>query len=151
MSDYRTPNITTYGQNYPDSPLLHLEKSFYEDFRKVFRSFHEVFRNFCEFFEAFWCVRTHSDPFGPIGMHLDAFGNNWKRLDVFEFFLRFFGFLSRFSTFPDVMFTKDHGTIYLGYRSYCYGVRKSRPVGVCRGWSWALVRVRDFEGNPLHM
>ena len=26
-----------------------------------------------------------------------------------------------------------------------------RPVRACRGWSWALVRVGDFGGNPLHM
>ena len=37
---------------------------------------------------------------------MEAFGS-------FRKFLRFFGFLSRFSTFPDVIFTKDffHGTI----------------------------------------
>ena len=92
--------------------ILRCEKSFCKFFRKVFRSFCEVFERFRKFFEVFASFSRLSDPFGPIGMHSDAFGSNWKRLDVFENF-EFFGFLSRFSTFPDVIFTKDflHGTI----------------------------------------
>ena len=82
-------------------------------FREDFRRFCEVFQSFRKFFQGFANFSRLSDPFGPIGMHSDAFGSNWKRLDVFIFFLRFFGFLNRFSTFPDVIFTKDffHGTI----------------------------------------
>ena len=66
--------------------LLRREKSFCKIFREVFRSFCEVFQSFRKFFEVFVCSFRLLDPFGPIGMHSDAFGSNWKRLDVFEIF-----------------------------------------------------------------
>ena len=66
-------------------------------FREVFRSFREVFQSFRKFFEFFASFSRLSDPFGPIGMHSDAFGSNWKRLDVFEIFEIFWIFESFFN------------------------------------------------------
>ena len=83
----------SYCSNDENTKILRCEKSFCKIFREVFRSFCEVFRSFCEvfqsfrkFFEVFASFWRLSDPFGPIGMHSDAFGSNWKRLDVAEFF-----------------------------------------------------------------
>ena len=67
-------------------------KHFYYAMKKVFvkffAKFFEVFavQSFRKLFEVFASFSRLSDPFGPIGMHSDAFGSNWKRLDVFEFF-----------------------------------------------------------------
>ena len=52
-------------------------------FAKFLRSFSKFFESFFEVFASFSRL---SDPFGPIGMHSDAFGSNWKRLDIFEKF-----------------------------------------------------------------
>ena len=75
-------------------------------FLRSFSKLSQVFWGFPDPFEAFGSIRTHWDAFGCIRKQLEAFGR-------FRFFLRFFEFLSRFSTFPDVIFTKDffHGTI----------------------------------------
>ena len=65
-----------------------MKKVFTEIFAKffeVFAGFFKVFE-FFEFFEAFGLVLPHLDPCAPIGMHSDAFGSNWERLDVFEKF-----------------------------------------------------------------
>ena len=95
-----------------DQHILRREKSFCKFFREFFRSFCEVFKVFASclrFSGAFRGFRIHSDPLGCIRMHSEAIGSVW----TFRKILRFFGFLSRFSTFPDVIFTKDffHGTI----------------------------------------
>ena len=80
---------------------------FFAKFFEVFAKFFKVFASFLRFSRAFLGFRIHSDPLGCIRKQLEAFGR-------FGIFLRSFGFLSRFSTFPDVIFTKDffHGTIY---------------------------------------
>ena len=62
--------------------ILRREKSFCKIFGEVFRSFCEVFQSFRKVFEVFMSFSSLSDPFGPIGMHSDAFGSNWKCLDV---------------------------------------------------------------------
>ena len=77
--------------------LLRREKSFCKIFHEVFRSFCEVSQSFRKFFEVFASFSRLSDPFGPIGMHWDAFGSNWKRLDVFEDFEIFWIFESFFN------------------------------------------------------
>ena len=66
----------------------------------VKKVFVKIFTSFLRFARAFQGFLIHSDPLGCIRKQLEAFGR-------FRKFLRFFGFLSRFSTFPDVIFTKD--------------------------------------------
>ena len=85
---------------------------FFAKFFEVFAKFFKVFASFLRFSRSFSRL---SDPFGPSGMHSDAFGSNYlEAFGRFRKILRIFGFLSRFSTFPDVIFTKDffHGTIF---------------------------------------
>ena len=89
-----------------------VKKVFVKFFAKFFEVFYEVFqslRKFLRFSRAFRGFRIHSDPLGCIRTHSEAIGRVW----TFSKILRFFGFLSRFSTFPDVIFTKVffHGTI----------------------------------------
>ena len=66
--------------------LVRREKSFSKKIREVFRSFRKLFFSFRKFFEVFGRVPTRSDPFGPAGMHSDAFGRIRKRLGAFEIF-----------------------------------------------------------------
>ena len=84
-------------------------------FREVFLSFRKFLRSFRKFCVAFGRVRTHLDPSGPIGMHADAIGSIWKRLDVFEKELKFPGFFRSFFQVSDVIFTNNfcHGAICL--------------------------------------
>ena len=63
-----------------------MKKVFVKFFAKFFEVFAKLFNFFASFFEVFASFSRLSDPFGPIGMHSDAFGSNWKRLDVFEKF-----------------------------------------------------------------
>ena len=82
---------------------------FVAKFFEVFAKFFNIFAGVLRFSRAFRGFRIHSDPLGCIRMHLEAIGSVW----TFSFVLRFFEFLSCFSTFPDVIFTKDffHGAI----------------------------------------
>ena len=73
--------------------LLRREKSFCQNFREVFRSFREVLRSFREFFEVFGRVRTHSDPFGPIGTRSEAI-SVWTFSIFFEIFWIFESFFN---------------------------------------------------------
>ena len=79
-------HITGSQQPEVNPNILRCEKCFCKTFREVFRSFCEVFQSFPKFFEGFASFSRLSDPFGPIGMHSDAFGSNWKCLDAFEKF-----------------------------------------------------------------
>ena len=83
--------------------------NFFAKFFEVFAKFFKVFASFLRFPRAFRGFRIHSDPLGCIRMHSEAFGSVWTFSKISEIF----GFLSRFSTFPDVIFTKVffHGTI----------------------------------------
>merc|ERR1712078_909439 len=76
---------------------------FFAKFFAVFAKFFKVFASFFKFSRSFRGFRIHSDPLGCIRMHSEAIGSVWtfsKNLDIFWI-------LSRFSTFSDVMFTKD--------------------------------------------
>merc|ERR1712078_113870 len=63
-----------------------VKKVFVKFFAKFFEVFAKSFKAFTSFLRFSRAFRgfSLSDPFGPIGMHSDAFGSNWKRLDVFE-------------------------------------------------------------------
>ena len=41
---------------------------------------------FFKFSDVFGCVWTHSDPFGPVRMCSDAFGNKWRVSEKSDFF-----------------------------------------------------------------
>ena len=90
-------------------------KKVFVKFLRSFSKFFKVFASVLRFSRAFRGFRIQSDPLGCIRMHSEAIGSVWT---FSNFFLRFFGFLSRFSTFPDVIFTKDffHGTILIELR-----------------------------------
>ena len=61
---------------------------------KFFVKFFEVFQSCHKFFEVFASFSRLSDPFGPIRIHPDAFGSNWKRLDVSKKILNFESFFN---------------------------------------------------------
>ena len=84
--------------------------------------FDKKFAKFSWSFQRFFVVLVTSetcwDLFGPTRMHSDTVRYAHKRSEAFgrfRNFLRFFWFLSRFSTFLDVIFTKDifHSTIFV--------------------------------------
>ena len=86
--------------------VLRCEKSFCEIFREVFAKFFKVFASFLRFSPAFRGFRIHSDPLGCIRMHSEAIGSVWTFSNIFEIFWSF----QLFSTFLDIIFTKDFFT-----------------------------------------
>ena len=109
LSPWRVSQCSTQCQIWPYYAVKKVFVKFFAKFFEAFAKFFKVFASFGGFpehFEAFGSIRTHWDSFGCIRKQLEAFGR-------FRIFLSFLGFLDRFSTFPDVNFTKDlfHGTM----------------------------------------
>ena len=65
-----------------------VKRVFVNFFAKFFGFFAKflIIQSFRKILEVFASFSRLLDPCGPIGMHSDAFGSNWKRLDVFEKF-----------------------------------------------------------------